>query len=388
MINADKSDKDPVKILLTGDFCPINRIEELALKQNYEAIFNDFIDVFRENDLNVVDLECPLTISNTARPKTGPHQKAHPDTVHVLKFADIQLAAMANNHIMDYDKKGVADTLTLLEENSIQTLGIGTSAQLAAKPFSAEIKNKKIAVLNIADYEFLSTPDGSFTCNPIDPVNCFYAIKNAHQNHDFVIVIAHSGNEFYQLPSPRTKELYRYIVDAGADAIISHHTHAFSGYEIYNSKPIFYGLGNFVYDWPGKVNSSWNRGYVVKLLVSDKIDFEIIPLKQNNEEPGVFHLNAEEIGTFNSEIQSLNQIILDDKLLEAKFMEYCDSVFPMYDAFIEPNLGRYFNAMRKRNLFPKLLSGKKRLLLLNLVRCESHRDVLLRLLKKYEITQH
>ena len=58
---------EPVKILLTGDFCPINRMESLARKREYGAVFNDFGDVFRGNDLNVVDLECPLTVSEPTR---------------------------------------------------------------------------------------------------------------------------------------------------------------------------------------------------------------------------------------------------------------------------------------------------------------------------------
>ncbi len=384
-MNQLKSAEDRiVKILLTGDFCPINRIEELALKQDFEVVFNDFITEFQGNDLNIVDLECPFTHTDTARPKTGPHQKAHPDTIRLLKYADIKLVAMANNHIMDYDSTGVGDTLALLEKNRIRTIGIGKSLNEAARPFSEEIKGKKIAILNFADNEFLSTPDGAYTCYPMEPVNCFYDIKKARQDHDFLILIVHAGNEFYELPSPRIKKLYRFFIDAGADAVIAHHTHVFSGYEIYKDRPIFYGLGNFIYDWPGKINSSWNNGYAVKLSLSDELDFEIIPLKQNNEVPGVFHLSDQETVLFNEKIIHLNHIIQDDQLLEAEFEAYCKSVYPMYEAFIEPNMGRYIAALRKRGLFPKLLSGRKKLLLLNLNRCDSHRDVLLRFLKQYE----
>jgi len=197
-------------------------------------------------------------------------------------------------------------------------------------------------------------------------------------------VIVHAGNEFYELPSPRTKKLYRTLIDMGADAIISHHTHAFSGYEIYNNSPIFYGLGNFIYDWPGKVQSGWNAGYLVRLNISDKIDFEIIPIKQNSEKPGLFRLNEQESRAFFEKIERLNRIISDDRSLEDEYGKYCHSVQPMYDAFIEPYFGKYITALRKRGFFPKLMSRRKRLLLLNLIRCESHREVLLRILKKYE----
>lgn len=370
----------PFKILITGDFCPINRIEKLALEQNFEAIFNDFLEVFQRNDLNVIDLECPLTLSDAARPKAGPHQKAHPDCIKILNYAGINLVALANNHIMDYDNAGISETIKLCRLNEISTVGTGKSPEEAGKPYTVSIKNKRIAILNYADNEFLSTPDSSYNCNPINPVRCFYDIKGARQSHDYLIVIIHAGNEFYELPSPRSKMLYRYFVDLGADVVISHHTHAWSGYEIYNSKPIFYGLGNFIYDWPGKTNSRWNQGYVVRLNISDKTDFEIIPLKQCNERPGVFHLNDEETRTFQKEMERLNLIIADDQQLETEFRKYCNTVFPMYDAFIEPYFGKYISALRKRAFFPKLMTRRKRLLLLNIFRCDSHRDVLLRML--------
>jgi poly-gamma-glutamate capsule biosynthesis protein CapA/YwtB (metallophosphatase superfamily) len=373
-----------IKILFTGDFCPINRIEKLALKQDFGAIFNDFIDVFSGNDLNVVDLECPLTEADSLRLKIGPYQKAHPDCIKALKFVNIHLAAMANNHIMDYDSGGVIDTIELCKAYDIDIVGIGRTVVDARKPFSVNIKSRRIAILNFADNEFISTPDGSFNCNPFNFIQCFQDVVTTRQNHDYIIVILHAGNEFYELPSPRTKKLYRDIIDLGADAIISHHTHFFSGYEIYKSKPIFYGLGNFIYDWPKKINSGWNKGYVVRLHLSEKTDFEIIPLKQCNEEAGVFHLNVEEKEDFIKELVRLNQIIVDDKKLEIEFQKYCESVFPMYDAFIEPHFGKYITYLRKRGLFPKLISPRKRLFLLNLTRCESHREVLIRLLKQYE----
>ena len=376
--------EETIKILITGDFCPINRIEDLALKQDYTSIFNDFIDIFKGNDLNVVDLECPLTLSGNVRTKTGPHQKAHPDSVKILNYVGIKLAALANNHIMDYDSSGFSDTIELCKANGINTIGAGKNQEDASMPYVLSVKGKKISIINYSDNEFISTPDRSFQCNPIDPLNCFYDIQNTKKTNDLLIIIVHAGNEFYELPSPRTKKLYRFFIDLGADIVISHHTHAWSGFEIYNSKPIFYGLGNFIYDWPGKRNSRWNQGYVVKLKLSDKLEFEVIPLKQCNDQPGVFHLNSNEADAFQEEIIRLNKIICDDQKLEEEFRKYCNSVFPMYDAFIEPGFGRYIVALRKRGLFPKLMSRQKRLLLLNITRCESHRDVLIRMLKQYE----
>ena len=370
-----------IKILITGDFCPINRVEKLALSNNFEPIFNDFTDTLAGNDLIITDLECPLTFSSTGRKKTGPHQKAHPVSIKILQHTGIGLAAMANNHIMDYGSSGVIDTLELCKKYNIAHLGIGRSKQEAAKPYVLRKNGKSIAILNFADEEFIISPDGLYSCNPLEPVGAYYQIKEAKEANDNVIVIVHAGNEFYELPSPRTQKLYRYLIDLGADCVIAHHTHAFSGYEIYNSKPVFYGLGNFIYDWPGKRNTGWNKGYVVRLDVSENIEFEIIPLKQGNDKPGVFHLTEAETEEFETHIRYLNTIISDERKLEEKFGNYLASVSPMYNAYIEPYFGGLASTLRNRGLFPKLMSKRKRLLLLNIIRCESHREVVMGILE-------
>jgi poly-gamma-glutamate synthesis protein (capsule biosynthesis protein) len=374
---------EDIKILITGDFCPINRLETLAKNKQYDAVFNDFQSVFEGNDLNVTDMECPLSESSYRLKKTGPHQYAHPDCIHLLKYAGIDVVAMANNHILDLGEQGVIDTLTLCEKSAISIIGIGRNAEEARTFFVKEIKGKKIAILNFSDNEFLVTPESDSQANPISPIHNFYDIRRAKSENDYVILIAHAGNEFFHLPSPRTKELYRFYVDAGVDAVVAHHTHCFSGFEVYKGCPIFYGLGNFVYDNPEKKKSDWNEGFVVKLKLNERVDFEIIPLKQGNEIPGVMHLSTSEKYIFNQKIESLSQIIADDEKLESAFQEYCKSVENMYEAFLEPYWGKYIHKLKALGLFPRLLNNRKRLLYLNLIRCDSHRDVLLRMLDKY-----
>lgn len=374
---------EDILILVTGDFCPINRVETLALNKEYASVFNDFLPVFDGNDLNVTDMECPLSRSSYRITKTGPYQYAHPDCVNLLQFAKIDLVAMANNHILDLGEEGVLDTLDLCGKSNINTVGVGRNEQEARRFFVKEVKGKKIAILNFGDNEFLSTPQSSVQANPVHPIHNYIDIQKAKSENDFVILVVHAGNEFFHLPSPRTKELYRYYVDAGVDAVIAHHTHCFSGYEVYKNKPIFYGLGNFVYDNPAKTNTDWNQGYVVKLMLNDKIDFEIIPLKQGNEVPGVFRLSEEETVLFNLKINGLCATIANDIELEKAFVGYCKSVENMYDAFIEPYWGRYIHKLKTLGLFPRLLNNRKKLLYLNLIRCDSHRDVLLRMLDKY-----
>ena len=373
----------PIKILFTGDFCPHQRIEELALKGDYTQAFHDFKNEFKGNDLNVVDLECPLTMETQGIEKTGPYQKAHPVTINLLKEINVGMVAMANNHILDYGKKGLMDTIDLCDENNITTVGVGKNSQDASKPVIKEIKGRKIGFLNFTESEWSIAENNKVGANPIDLIDTFNTIQELKKRIDQVIIIAHGGIEFYHLPSPRIKKIYRYFIDAGASAVISHHTHCFTGYEVYNNAPIFYGLGNFLYDWPDRKNDNWNFGYAIRLLIDEQIKFDIIPFKQNNgDEIGVYYLNDKEKQEFEIRIKKLSSIIADDKELEGEFQKMVEKKSDIYRLYFEPYRGKIMSGLRIRKLLPDLFSRRKKLLQLDIIRCESHRDVLVEVMKK------
>jgi poly-gamma-glutamate synthesis protein (capsule biosynthesis protein) len=373
-----------IKILLTGDFCPILRIEQLALKDEPERVFNDLMTEFQSSDLNIVDLECPLVDAGTMIKKSGPHLKASPETIKLLKFANINLVAMANNHIRDYGDEGLLKTILLCKENGIDTVGVGEDIEEARLPYSVTIKGIKVKVLNITDNEWSNTNGNEPGANPLDLIKNYYDIRKAKSESDIVIVIFHGGNEFYKLPSPRMKETLHFFADAGATAVISHHTHVSSGYEVYNGIPIFYSLGNFCYDSQEKHVDEWNYGYAVILNINRKTEFEIIPFVQNSANPGVHKLSGSGKDYFLNRIYKLNDIIANDKLLQEHFIDYCKENAYRYDLIFEPYRNKFLAFFKKRGLLPSLLSNRKKRLFLNIIRCDAHRDILLAYLDKYK----
>lgn len=277
-----------VKIGFAGDFCPWMRTEEVYKSGDWKKMFDSVKPFFDENDLNVIDLECPLIDSPSPIKKTGPHIHAVPATAAMLKYLNCSLAATANNHLMDHGVAGLYRTYKALEENNISWVGSGMNFKEASKICYRKIGNTRFAIINTAENEWATTEDESPGCNPLDPVNVFNQVSEAKGQADHIIVVAHGGHEHFELPSPRMKKLYRFFVDAGADAVISHHTHIVSGYEIYNGKPIFYSLGNFCFDWPGMQGKPWNYGMIVRLVFeNNKISFEMNFIEQCNAEAGV-----------------------------------------------------------------------------------------------------
>jgi poly-gamma-glutamate synthesis protein (capsule biosynthesis protein) len=175
------------------------------------------------------------------------------------------------------------------------------------------------------------------------------------------------------------KKWYRFFVDAGASAVIAHHTHIISGHEVYKDAPIFYSLGNFCFDWEGLRNLPWNKGMIVRLGFEKgkKITFEMEYVSQIDANPEILLLKGEEKLQIEKKVAEINTIILDDILLEKEFKKYVDSWKPIMDAWIQPYKGKYLPSLYKKGFLPSLLSNNKRLLLSNLIQCESHRDILI-----------
>ena len=365
-----------IKILVTGDFYGGNRTDDLIESEQYSKIFNDFLPIIQGSDIAVTNLESALTISGTKIPKTGPLIKASPKTAEALRFAGFNLVTLANNHIMDFGEEGLKDTFKELEKHEIAWLGAGKNLNEAQKPLYKDVKGYKLAFLNFAENEWSTTNGDEPGANPLNPIGNFYAIKDAAEKADLVFVIVHGGHEMYPLPSPRMKQTYRFFIDAGADAVIGHHPHVYSGYEVYKDKPVFYSLGNFVFDKPKNTNPLWHRGFAVQFNITrGKMNFSVVPYSQCEGHDGVKVLSSEQKDGFQNEISRLNDIVLDDNRLVLEFEKYCKKVALSYRYYLEPHTNRYLYFLQRKGLFPSLVHKKKRLYYENLMRCEAHRDV-------------
>jgi poly-gamma-glutamate capsule biosynthesis protein CapA/YwtB (metallophosphatase superfamily) len=371
-----------MKILITGDFCPTGKTETLINDNKFDLLFENFTDVLKSNDFCITNLECPITESSTKIEKTGPHLKSSLNTVEALKFAGFNIATLATNHIMDYGVAGLTQTIEILEKNNIKFVGVGASLIEARKYLIIEKEGKKVAIINIAENEFSNTNDNNYGANPLNLAINFEDIQKAKADSDFVLIIFHGGNEHFPLPSTRLKETFRFFVNAGANAVIAHHTHCFSGYEVYRNAPIFYSLGNFVFDYKNQNNSwHWSTGYAVSLNIENGINFEIIPYSQFYlNSLGISLLENENLHRFKNEIDEYNRIIADDSLLKIEFEKLVNEREQWYLNYLAPFDSKWLISLNTRKLLPNFLTNYKKMLLRNLIRCESHRDILLAVL--------
>ena len=368
-----------IQIGFTGDFCPWMRIEEQHKRDQWKPLFENVVPFFNQNDLNILDLECPLTTSHSKISKTGPHIKAHPATANILDHLNCSVVATANNHFKDYDWEGMAETYDTLRKHDIKWFGSGANLTEASKTFYWEKEHTKFAFINIAENEWTTTFGIEPGCHPIDLASVFNQIQEAKKTADFIVVIVHGGHEHYDLPSPRMKKWYRFFVDAGASAVIAHHTHIISGYEVYHEAPIFYSLGNFCFDWEGMRDLPWNKGMIVRLQFEKgkPITFERAYVEHNTDEVGVRLLSSEERKKIEVHQEQLNTIIADDSKLQKAFDDYVQQWKPVMNTWIQPYKGKYLPSLYKKGLLPSIITKNKKLLFTNLIRCEAHRDILI-----------
>lgn len=365
-----------MKVLIAGDFCDRHRVSESIKRKEYNKLFNNIKPTVESADYSIVNFEFPI-INGRESPirKYGPCLKGQPESVDAIKYAGFRCATLANNHILDQDVPNGMGTKFLLEQAGIDTVGFGNNINEASSILYKNIQGRLLAVINCCEHEFSIATEMTAGANPLNPVRQYYSILEARKKADYVLVIVHGGHEHYHLPSPRMQETYRFFIDAGADVVVNHHQHCYSGYEVYHCKPIFYGLGNLCFDIdPIRINDKWNYGYMVEISFEQSVSFRIIPYSQCEGEPVVRLLDS---NAFERSLELVNDIISDAVKLKTATNEYYTSSEKLIESCLEPVQNQWVRAAQYRNLFPSLISKKWLLLLLNIINCEAHRDRLL-----------
>lgn len=375
-----------MKVLVAGDYCPTGRITDLIETSNYMQIFEEVVPYINKADYSVVNFES--TIAKVGYPpikKLGPNLCCTPSSISAIKEVGFNCVTLANNHFRDFSQMGVRDTIDCLELNEIDYVGGGRNIDEARRILYKKIGNNTLAIINCCENEFsiISNQNGGGS-NPLNPVSQYYDICDARNNADFVLVIVHGGHEHYQLPSPRMVELYRYFVDIGADAVVNHHQHCFSGFEYYKNKPIFYGLGNFCFDFSGQ-KRPWHEGFFVEIDFDIKVTSCITPYCQFDVEPKIRILNKEEKIRFDQTIEELNSCILNPVLLNEKFIEFCKTQKNSINIILSPYKNKYLQELFIRGFLPDFFDKQDKISLLDYIKCEAHRDVLLENLDHYVI---
>ncbi|WP_051149823.1 CapA family protein [Methylohalobius crimeensis] len=233
---------------------------------DFSYIWGDALDAFRRvgPDLRIVNLETAVTASEDAWPGKGIHYRMHPANLPCLTAAGIDCCVLANNHVLDWGRSGLMETLSTLHRAGIRTAGAGRDAAEAAKPAVLEVPGKgRVLVFawGMADsgvpYQWVAEetlPGVNFLpdLGEDSAETVTRQVRPAKRTGDLVIASIHWGGNWGFSVSPDQREFAHRLIDAaGVDLVHGHSSHHVKGIEVYRGKPILYGCGDFLNDYEG-----------------------------------------------------------------------------------------------------------------------------------------
>ncbi len=279
--SANLSERKPLTLLFGGDIMLSRTVNAKMVAYNdYQWPFTNIATTTVAADIAVFNLESPfLKDANYSVPTGSFSFKANPLAVTGLTLAGVDVVSLANNHILNAGQQGLKDTLSILQENDITAVGAGLDEEEAGRGVLVERDGWRVAFLAYAypdDNSVATTKRAGIVS--LDKERLISDIARWRQQADLVIVLMHAGTEYVAQAGEAQIDFAHAAIDAGADAVIGHHPHWPQNWEIYNNKPIFYSLGNFVFDQMWSVGTS--QGLLARLVFQPDLsgEAELLPL--------------------------------------------------------------------------------------------------------------
>lgn len=265
------------RITFIGDVM-LGRMVGAKYKQApYKIVSDELAKEARDTNYVIANLESPVVRELDADADHLQFQ-GNPDTLDELKWIDA--FSLSNNHINDCAERGMDETIAILEEKCFKYNGL---YEKEYEPLLIEQGKERIAVVTITD--MMNIPfadDNKWKTLRVGDTKVQQVIKEWHDKGWLVILYAHIGILFSRYPNPVTYEYLHQCVDAGADVVVTAHSHCLGCMETYHNVPIFHSLGDFVMD--GNSFRRRRSGMLKLTIEGGKVsNWEIIPAEINKD---------------------------------------------------------------------------------------------------------
>jgi poly-gamma-glutamate synthesis protein (capsule biosynthesis protein) len=370
------------RLLIVGDVCPINANEAPFAGGAIGSLAGGLTELVGRADLAVANLECPLVARPTPIAKSGAAIGAPVATAVGLKALGFHAYSLANNHIMDHGAEGLASTRAALDGAGIPWFGIGATREEAARPLETTVRGIDVSIFTAAESEFSIVGANRPGANPIDPARLALAVSDHARRGRFVVVLLHAGKEYYPYPPPGLQDLAHVLLEAGARCIVCQHSHCMGAIERHAAGVAFYGQGNMLFDWATPRPASWYEGFALDLQVAADRSFEFAlhPVKQVRGTPGVTVEGPDAGKALKVRLESMGAQCATHGFVDDEWRAFCRAKRDLYFSILKGH-GRVARALNRRTgLATGFYSEEALSTLLNVVRCESHREVLLTVL--------
>ena len=376
-----------MRIIIGADIVPTDSNKDKFIEKNVkDLVGSELLSLLQSADYRVFNLEAPLTDTGEQIEKCGSAIKATSQSINGIKALGINLLCLSNNHIMDYGKEGLNNTIRLLNENKIAYMGASLKNSWQSGAYIIEQNGVKVGFYNCCEHEFSVSKDNLAGANPFMFLSSFSDVENLKKQVDVVIVLFHGGKEYYRFPSPDVQKICRKFIECGASLVVTQHSHCIGSYEDYLDGTIVYGQGNFIFD--AGDDEFWNTSILVDVEVNTKDKTK--KLINVSYCPIIKHGSCISMAT-KKESDAILQAFFErsSKIRNRDFVyeQYSKYASEMLDSYLLSLRGyrnnfilRALNKLSNERLF-KWLTNKIRkeelLKMYNYIECESHRELLL-----------
>lgn len=249
----------------------------------YDTFSADLLEEMTGADIFMVNNEFTYTLRGEPTPEKQFTFRADPETAVHLTEMGVDIVSLANNHSYDYGEISLLDSLETLEGMEMPYVGAGRNIEEASRPFYFESEGLKIGILSSTQIERLDYPDtrgaaenSAGVFRSWDGTLLYEKTKEAASQCDFLVVYVHWGSENTTELDWAQKEQAKMLAQSGADLVIGDHPHCLQGMEIIEGVPVFYSVGNFLF------NSKTLDTCLVKATVKDKTlsSLQFVPVLQ------------------------------------------------------------------------------------------------------------
>ncbi|MBR4747977.1 MAG: CapA family protein [Abditibacteriota bacterium] len=369
--------------LIGADTVPTEANERSFAEGDVKSVVGDEIwDLLQNAEYRIVNIEAPVTDAVAPIAKCGPNLRIPSNCAKGFAAMHIDLAALANNHIMDQGAVGLAETCRALKEAGINYMGVGQDSASARLPHIFSFNGKKVGVLNCVEHEFSVAESDLPGANPFDPLETPDDVAGLKAQCDFVIVLYHGGGEQYRYPSPQLRVICRKLADKGADLVVCQHSHCIGCEELYNGSRIIYGQGNFLFAL--RDNDYWNSGLLIR--VNEDLSVTYIPAVRDGI--GVRMARGAEADEIMAGFHRRSAEIKNDDFVQNAYDEYARKRLPFYLGACYPAKGFFARVLNKllgggyqSRVLNKVFGRPELMRLYNYIYCEAHRELFVRGLK-------
>ena len=366
----------------------INFLGDFVAKEGSKPQASEELSRFlTHSNFNVVNVEAPV-FSSSFRQEHKPYEKSGPSLwqpptcIEFLKKNNIQIASLANNHIMDYGSEGLDLTRSYLD--GFEYGGAGTWHE-AYRPITLQSDNMTVGIICLTHQEFGTLTDrwdNRFTTGTawVSHPDVDLIIDKTRKEVDYLFIYVHAGVEYSDQPLPEWRDRYRSFVRLGADAVIASHPHVPQGWEMYQGVPIIYSLGNFYFPERARHSRLWYISLCASFTISSNgLDLSVNPLSFADKE--ICFDKTQETSTH---LLHLNDVLADDEAYISYINELSIDKMPIFESLFAKS--GYITWEKPKRVIRSLLDrcrGKQgsTVFIRNNVCCESHRWLLARAMK-------